>query len=147
MWKERFSMQTFKNVKFWMGASNTWKWWSSNGVVIYQYFQPSDGLPDPSGPLSSSVSPAAIKDANELWEVWHEASQEENMLSSNPSSRQRLASMPHCIPINQVAIRHFSKKVRVEMKVTSYWGRGNAQAHTELGLTKFTRFETVTSSY
>ena len=34
-------------------------------MALYQYFQPSDGLPDPSGPLSASVSPAVIKDANE----------------------------------------------------------------------------------
>ena len=34
-------------------------------MALYQYFQPSDGLPDPSGPLSASVSPAAIKDGNE----------------------------------------------------------------------------------
>ena len=34
-------------------------------MALYQYFQPSDDLPDPSGPLSASVSPAAIKDANE----------------------------------------------------------------------------------
>ena len=33
-------------------------------ISLYQYFQPSDGLPDPSGPLSVSVSPVAIKDAN-----------------------------------------------------------------------------------
>ena len=34
-------------------------------MALYQYFQPSDSLPDPSGPLSTSISPAAIKDANE----------------------------------------------------------------------------------
>ena len=33
-------------------------------MPLYQYFQPLDGLPDPSGPLSASVSPVAIKDAN-----------------------------------------------------------------------------------
>ena len=34
-------------------------------VALYHYLQPSDSLPDPSGPLSVSVSPAPIKDANE----------------------------------------------------------------------------------
>ena len=34
-------------------------------IALYQYFQPSDALPDPSGPLSVSISPAVIKDANE----------------------------------------------------------------------------------
>ena len=33
-------------------------------IVLYQYFQPSDSLPDPSGPLSASVILVAIKDAN-----------------------------------------------------------------------------------
>ena len=35
------------------------------GMPLYQYFQPLDGLPDPSGPLSTSVSPVPIKDASE----------------------------------------------------------------------------------
>lgn len=34
-------------------------------MALYHYFQPSDSLPDPSGPLSVSISPAPIKDANE----------------------------------------------------------------------------------
>ena len=34
-------------------------------VALYHYFQPSDSLPDHSGPLSVSVSPVPIKDANE----------------------------------------------------------------------------------
>ena len=38
---------------------------SDKAKALYQYFQPSDGLLDPSGPLSASVSPVAIKDANE----------------------------------------------------------------------------------
>ena len=33
-------------------------------VALYQYIQPSDGLPYPIGPLSAPVSPA-IKDTNE----------------------------------------------------------------------------------
>ena len=56
------------------------------------------------------------------------------MLSSHPSSRQQLVSMPYCIAINQEAICHFSKKLGVEMKVTSYWGRGNTQVHTKLNM-------------
>ena len=34
-------------------------------MMLHYYFQPSGTLPDPSGPLSAHVSPAAIKDANE----------------------------------------------------------------------------------
>ncbi len=31
-------------------------------MAIYRYFRPVDALPGPSGPLSASVSPAAVKD-------------------------------------------------------------------------------------
>ncbi len=34
-------------------------------LYMYRYFQTVDALPDTSGPLSASLSPAAIKDANE----------------------------------------------------------------------------------
>ena len=34
-------------------------------MALYRYFQPSGALPNPSGPLSAYISPAAIKDANE----------------------------------------------------------------------------------
>ena len=38
----------------------------NQAMALYRYFQHStDALPDPSGPLSTSVRPAAIKDANE----------------------------------------------------------------------------------
>ena len=33
-------------------------------MALYNYFKPSDGLPDPSGPMSASVSPVVIKEAN-----------------------------------------------------------------------------------
>ena len=32
-------------------------------MALYKYFKPMDDLPDPSGPLSASISPAAIKEA------------------------------------------------------------------------------------
>ncbi len=31
-------------------------------MVLYRYFRPVDALPGPSGPLSASASPAAVKD-------------------------------------------------------------------------------------
>ena len=34
-------------------------------MILYRYFKPSDSLPDPSGPLSASVGPGEIKEANE----------------------------------------------------------------------------------
>ena len=37
---------------------------NDKAMILSQYFQPLDGLPDPSGPLFASGSPVAIKDAN-----------------------------------------------------------------------------------
>ncbi len=34
-------------------------------MALYRYFQTVDALPDTNGPLFASLSPAAIKDANE----------------------------------------------------------------------------------
>ena len=34
-------------------------------MALHHYFQLLDGLPDPCGPMSASVSPAVIKDTNE----------------------------------------------------------------------------------
>ena len=50
-------MSNFEQAILTCGSSDT-------AIALDQYFQPSDGLPDLSGPLSASVSPVAIKDAN-----------------------------------------------------------------------------------
>ena len=50
---------------FQRGQSPTW--YVDRAMALYQYFQPSGAgaVPDPSGPLSTHVSPAVIKDAIE----------------------------------------------------------------------------------
>ena len=74
-----------------------------SAMALYQ-FRPLDGLPDPSGPLSASVSPAAIKDAIEAVRNVTQSKPRGNMPSSHPSSRQRLASMPHWTANRQLFI-------------------------------------------
>ena len=58
-----FNMQYFRTSNFERVIPTRGS--GDKAMALYQYFQPSDDLPDPSGPLSASVSPAAIKDANE----------------------------------------------------------------------------------
>ena len=62
-----FPKQNFEDVKLSILAQ-----WAQNSLrsrvkdmALYWYFQHLDALPDPKGRLSSSVSPLAIKDANE----------------------------------------------------------------------------------
>ena len=65
-------------------------------------------LPNPNGSLSASVSPTAIKEANEA--VTRErASGEGVTLSSNPAAIGKYASLHG----NQAATRHFSKQLGV----------------------------------
>ena len=89
-------------------------------MALYRYFQPSGVLPNPSGPLSAYVSPAAIKDANE-------AVRNASQGSSKPRGKyakftpEQKASIGEYASLhgNQAAIRHFSKQLGVEMKPTS----------------------------
>ena len=87
-------------------------------MALYQYFQPLDGLPDPSGPLSASVSPAAIKDANEAVRSATRSKPRGKYAKFTPE-QQAVIGEYASLDGNQAAIRHFSKKLGVEMKVTS----------------------------
>ena len=79
-------------------------------MFLYSYFAEAlkwSDLPNPNGSLSASVSPTAIKEANEA--VTRErASIEGVTLSSHLRSKLQLASMPL-----QAATQHFSKKLGV----------------------------------
>ncbi len=77
------------------------EWWRC--MYMYRYFQTVDALPDTSGPLSASLSPAAIKDANDRGSekcLHVSRSQEPNL---RPSSRQRSVSTPHCTATRQLS--------------------------------------------
>ena len=59
-------------------------------MALYKYFKPLDGLPDPSGPLSVSVCPAAINEANEALRT----------RGSKPQRKDRPCCHPHaCMEI------------------------------------------------
>lgn len=107
-----FNMQYFRTSNFeWVIPT---RGSGDKAMALYQYFQPSDDLPDSSGPLSASVSPAAIIDANEA--VRSATQSKPRCQSSHPSSRQRLASMPHCTATSQLFIifqRHWESRWRL----------------------------------
>ena len=84
---------------------------------MYQYFQPLDGLPDPSGPLSASVSPAAIKDAIEAVRSVTQSKPRGKYAKFTPEQQVAIGKYAS-LDSNQAAIRHFSKKLGVEMRVT-----------------------------
>ena len=74
-------------------------------MALYQYFQPSDGLPDPSGPLSASVSPAVIKDANEAVRSATRSKPRGKYAKFTPKQQPAIGKyMPHCMATRQLSI-------------------------------------------
>ena len=91
-------------------------------MALYRYFKPADDvLPSPTGHLSSSVSPATIKAANEAVR--------ESGLATSPATRgtyakytpeqQAVIGEYASIHGNLAAVRHFSKKLGAEIKESS----------------------------
>ena len=128
-------MSTFERAILMRGSGN-------KAMALYQHFQALDGLPDPSGPLSASVSPAAIKDAKEAVRSATWSKPRGKYATFTPEQQVAIGEYAS-LHGNQADIRHFSKKLGVEMKVTlvQTWklarGRGNLQAHTKIKIRKF----------
>ena len=106
-------MQNFRNVEF--------EWASGSGdkaMALYQYFQPSDGLPDASGPLSASVSPAAIKDLESTWVkgVWQCAGAYENKNTKISSEGVMAIYMKICTSQNFPLYGSLQKHVAADLK-------------------------------
>lgn len=87
-------------------------------MAFYQYFQVLDDLLDPSGPLSASISSATIKDANEA--VSTTRSKPEGKYAKFTLEQQAAIGEYASLDGNQAAIRHFTKKLEVYIKVTSF---------------------------
>lgn len=91
-------------------------------MSIYRYFaKTSSKLPDPNGELSASVSPAAIKEANEAVKsaICERKSKWRGSYSKFSPEQQAAIGKYASINGNQAAIRHFSKQLGVDLKVTS----------------------------
>ena len=93
-------------------------------MALYQYIQPSDGLPYPIGPLSASVSPA-IKDANEAVRSVTQSKPRGKYVKFTPEQQAAIGEYAS-LDGSQAAIHHFLKKLGVKRKVTS------VQAHTKI---------------
>ena len=86
-------------------------------MALYQYLQPLDTLPDPNGRLSSSVSRSAIKDANKaVRSATHATTPRERYVKFTPKQQAAIGEYAS-LHGNQVAIRHFTKQLGVELKV------------------------------
>ena len=93
-------------------------------MSLYRFFAKSSGrsdLPDPSGTLSDSLSPAAIKAANEAVESVQSEAKGKRRGSYAKFTPERQAAIAKYASIhgNQAAVRHFSKDLDVPLKVTS----------------------------
>ena len=99
-------------------------------MILYKYFQPSDALPDPSRPLSASISPAVIKDANEAVRSATRSKSRGKYAKLIPE-QQAVIGKYASLYGNQAAIHHFFKKLGVEIKVTL------VHVHTKIKIRKF----------
>ena len=89
-------------------------------MALYKYFKPADGLPDPSGPLSAAVSPAAIREANEAVKGVTGGSAKAWGKCAKLTPEQQAAIGEYAsLHGNQAAIRHFSEQFGVDVKASS----------------------------
>ena len=90
-------------------------------MSLYRYFAKSSKLPDPNGEFSASVSPAAIKEANEAVRsvTCERKSKRRGSYSKFSPEQQAEIGKYASLNGNQAAIRHFSKQLGIELKVTS----------------------------
>ena len=88
-------------------------------MALYLYLQPLDTLPDPNGCLSSSVSHSAIKDANKAVRSATHATTPRGRYAKFTPEQQAAMGEYASLHGNQAAIRHFTKQLGVELKVSS----------------------------
>ena len=90
-------------------------------MSLYCYFAKASKLPNPNGELSASISPAAIKEANEAVKrvTCERKSKRRGSYSKFLPEQQAVIRKYTSLNGNQVAIQHFSKQLEVELKVTS----------------------------
>ena len=84
-------------------------------MSIHRYLRPVNSLPQPDGPLSSSLPPVAIKEANKSVEaVYSTQKKRKRGTYKKMASEQQLAiakyAALHC---NQAAVCHFSKELEI----------------------------------
>ena len=90
-------------------------------MALYRYFATAeDVFPRPSGTLSSSVSPAAIKQANEaVKSALTPASKARGPYTKYTPQQQAMIGEYASLHGNRAAVRHFTEKLGVEVKESS----------------------------
>ena len=114
-------MRNFEDIKILIlakGAQNSLRS-RVKEMSLYRYLQPLDALPDPNGWLSSSVSPSAIKDANEAVRSATRTTMPRGRYAKFTPEQQAAIGEYVSLHGNQAAIRHFTKQLGVELKGSS----------------------------
>ncbi len=97
-------------------------------MALYRYFQTVDALPDASGPLSASLSPAAIKDANEAVRSATRVTKPRGKYAKLTPEQQAAIGEYASLHGNQAAICHVSKQLgeaaHVKFKNTKFYSKG-----------------------
>lgn len=92
-------------------------------MALYRHLQPlpakKDNLPNPNGPLSSSISPATIKKGNEAVKSVMNRQRKRGNYAKFSSEQQAQIGEYASLNGNQAAVRHFSMKLGVQLKVTT----------------------------
>ena len=93
-------------------------------MSLYQFFAKASkwsDLPDHSGPLSASISPAMTKEANDaVKSVTREGkSKRRGSYAKFTPEQQAVIGGYAALHGNQAAVRHFSKQLKVQVQVTS----------------------------
>ncbi len=103
-------------------------------LYMHRYFQTVDALPDTSGPLSASLSPAAIKDANE---AVRSATRVTKPRAKFTPEQQAAIDEYASLHGNQAAIRHVSKQLgdsaaHAKFKNTKFYSKGNSVIYAKI---------------
>ena len=90
-------------------------------MSIRRYLRPVNSLPQPDGPLSSSLPPVAIKEANKSVEaVYSTQRKRKRGTYEKLTPEQQLAVAKYAaLHGNQAAVRHFSKEFEIDVKESS----------------------------
>ncbi len=95
-----------------------------------------DALPDTSQPLSASLRPAAIKDANEAVRSATRVTKPRGKYAKFTPEQQAAIAEYASLHGNQAAIRHVSKQLReaahAKLKNTKFYSKGNSVIYAKI---------------
>ncbi len=105
-------------------------------LYMYRYFQTVDALPDTSGPLPASLSPAAIKDANEAVRSATRVTKPRGKYAKFTPEQQAAIGEYASLHGNQAAIRHVSKQLgeaaHPKLKNPKFYSKGNSVIYAKI---------------